>query len=1185
LTQIIGTYELQEVLGAGRRTTVYRGQHRVIPGLEAAIKVLHAHLSDLPEVREQMRARAGVLARLRHPRIVRVLDFIEEGPQCALVVELSGGRTLEAQLQESNPLALRQVLRVLRDLLEAVGHAHGQGIVHGELDPSAVLISDDGQIKLLDFGAGALGAAERTAEGSGTPRAARVDLIAIGQIAAALLLGRPPSPGPPSKGDLVRTGAPEAFIDLLLRLLQAHPTRSFTSCGEALGALERATGESVTRTVGKQISFPTAIVDLARQTVRRPRETLQLTTIERDLLVHLASHPGRVQSRELLMREVWGVRGSVISRAVDVAVRRLRTKVEEDPAKPQHILTVHGQGYRFEPPVDGLAESPTGSLRRLSEIRARADAAAKAQAALASRSDGPGSSFRGREADMDVLVRHFSSGARLVTLTGPGGIGKTRLSKVFAEEHPPDFLGDHPAWFCDLQSAHDLESMIVAVAGDLGAQLQQGGTDQDLEAVGVFIEDQADCLIIFDNFEQLADHAQTTLGKWMQASPRARFLVTSQARLGLPGERLVELQPLSQEDAIGLFVDRAQELQYDFEPTAADLSAIGGIADALDGIPLALELAASRIRMLGPAQLLERLAQRLDFLQDTGGSRPDRSATLRGAISWSWQLLDAHEQAALAQLAIFSGGFTADAAEAIIQLDGSPVGTLEILQRLVDRSLLRSRPIEDLPGERRFQCLETIRVFAAEQMAELVGLSALRQRYQDHYLQEGERLAGRLDSAAGGEAMRRLALELDNLLQLQREQESTDPEISMRAGMAATPVLLARGPVGVCARVIDAAVACSGAAAPEPRVRALLTRVRFQRDRRASKEQLTADLRAAEAIADTPRLEAMVEVEWVRALLISSGRMAEARVKLDAALTEARAGADPHLLISALRLRSKCGELEGDWAGAEADAREAIAESDANDLPGLKAGVLRILGVMLCNSGRLEEAEQVLHESLAIFDSFGDRRLVATCQIILADICLGVARLDECEQRLEDAQRISMALGNETSASLALSARGRVALENGDIAGARDKLQRSVPGLQLMVPALGFTQLYIGITWMLEGDHIRGAEILEQSLELMQPEVFMVGRHYALSVSALALCHCDRLEEAQARLEEGAAFMAQVEPPAKAAHAMACAVLQRALGGEGKAIGEAVPEELTLKNLKTRSAELRVFSRLYAQFD
>ena len=118
MTQIIGTYELQEVLGAGRRTTVYRGQHRVIPGLEAAIKVLHAHLSDLPEVREQMRARAGVLARLRHPRIVRVLDFIEEGPQCALVVELSDGRTLEAQLQEGNPLALRQVLRVLRDLLE-----------------------------------------------------------------------------------------------------------------------------------------------------------------------------------------------------------------------------------------------------------------------------------------------------------------------------------------------------------------------------------------------------------------------------------------------------------------------------------------------------------------------------------------------------------------------------------------------------------------------------------------------------------------------------------------------------------------------------------------------------------------------------------------------------------------------------------------------------------------------------------------------------------------------------------------------------------------------------------------------------------------------------------------------------------------------------------------------------------
>jgi predicted ATPase/DNA-binding winged helix-turn-helix (wHTH) protein len=1126
----------------------------MLPGLEAAVKLLHPHMADLEPIRQQMRDRAGVLARLRHPRIVRVLDFIEDGPLCALVVEPVEGKTLAESLEEGTDFPMRRILSVLKDVLGALGHAHGLGLVHGELTPADLLFTPDGQVKLLDFGTGALADG-----GVKDPRAARIDLVAVGHIVHGMLTGRPPGTRPPTEAKLVQAGAPKAFAEIVLRLMQVHPTKSFGSCGEALGALENATGQKVSRTVGKTLHFPGCIVDLARQQVMRPGKTEKLSSTERELLVHFAMHAGRVQSRDVLLREVWGIRGNVITRAVDVAVRRLRAKVEVDPADPQHILTVHGEGYRFEAPEDGLFETATGSLRKLSEIRMR-----EALSKESIPSEGP--SFHGREEDMAALKRHFASGARLVVLTGPGGMGKTRAAMEFAEAHLQAPLDDATPFFCDLQTVQDKESLLVAVASALGLSMAEMGSGEDVEAIGACLRSQGSTLLILDNFEQVVEVAKDSVAAWMKAAPEARFLVTSQTLLGL-GERVHELQPLGDRAAVELFIERAKALKYDFEPDAAEREDILALTKALDGIPLGIELAASRIRMLSPAQLRARMSERLDLLAQDG--EVDRTATLRGAISWSWKLLSDAERDLITQAAVFSGGFSAASAEAV--LDAGEQSVLSLLQSLVDKSLLRSLSVPGLSGERRFHFFESIRLFCADKLREEEGLEALRLRHRDHFVALGEELAAGIDSVRGAEKMRRLALELDNLLQIQRDWVERDPVLSVRAALVAEPTLAAQGPAGVYGRVMAEAAALSESGSPALQVAALEACIRWRTSRELEREQVEADLlRAERAAGDNPLLKARVAVARVWAVNLPGARIQESLPLLKDALATFEKEQDVAGQVDALRNLLRCHELLGNAEEAEAYARRALELTSKGGLKRSEADIQRALGVLLCNSGRLEDAESNLLDALELFDSFQDQRKVGVCQVIMSDICLGLGRHDECMHRLEDARRIALSLGNDATAALALGSMGRVALDRGDVPRARNLLRDAASGLGSLIPALGFTRLHLGLAWLLDGQAEEGERIIGQAMDLLVPERFQVGRCYGLAGHALALHQLGQGEKATQVIQEALDLVEDQERPAQLTVA-----LVRSRMGQGER-----PDPGELARLRSRSAELRLFAKL-----
>ena len=339
------------------------------------------------------------------------------------------------------------------------------------------------------------------------------------------------------------------------------------------------------------------------------------------------------------------------------------------------------------------------------------------------------SSFVGRDRELAEVLALLES-HRIVTLTGPGGSGKTRLALQAAAESIERY-GDG-VWFVSLAAVRDpqlIEPTIARVLGspdDLHEFLTGKGT-----------------LLVLDNLEQLLPAAAEIVVRL-----DARVLATSRSRLNIAAEQEFPVPPLSVEDGAVLFTQRARQLQPGFEPDAA----VREIAARLDGLPLALELAAARVKVLTAGQILERLGGGLDLLTSGAHDAPERQRTLRGTVEWSYELLAADEQRLFAQFAVFAGSFALEAAEAVCSAE------LDALQSLVDKSLLRH-------GEDgRFGMLATIKEFALEKLRDLSDASSLRRRHDDYFLgvaeelDARERLSGMRDLSA--ESLERFEREL-----------------------------------------------------------------------------------------------------------------------------------------------------------------------------------------------------------------------------------------------------------------------------------------------------------------------------------------------------------------------------------------------------------------------------------------
>jgi predicted ATPase len=317
---------------------------------------------------------------------------------------------------------------------------------------------------------------------------------------------------------------------------------------------------------------------------------------------------------------------------------------------------------------------------------------------------------------------------RLLTLTGPGGIGKTRLALALAHACRDRFEDGAAVVF--LAPVRSADLVTTKIATTLG--LPVSASRSAAEVLRDYLTSR-EMLLLIDNFEHVID-AAPVLVELLGECPRVRIVVTSREMLRLSAEQVFPVPALTvgtdsdgPGEAVELFLDRATAIRHDLPLTGDVLAAVTEICRRLDGLPLAIELAAARVRVLMPQEILARLHKRLDFLTSGSSDFPERQRTLRGAIEWSYDLLNEHEKALFECLAVFRGGFTLDAAEGVIR--GAP-DLLEGLASLMDKSLIRSDPTV---GEPRFMMLETLREFALERLEEQSGLEDVRRRHAEYF--------------------------------------------------------------------------------------------------------------------------------------------------------------------------------------------------------------------------------------------------------------------------------------------------------------------------------------------------------------------------------------------------------------------------------------------------------------------
>jgi predicted ATPase/class 3 adenylate cyclase len=625
------------------------------------------------------------------------------------------------------------------------------------------------------------------------------------------------------------------------------------------------------------------------------------------------------------------------------------------------------------------------------------------------------SSFIGRDAEIDA-ARVRLDGSALVTLTGTGGVGKTRL----AIEIGAHLLSSYPdgVWLVELASMTDEELVDEAVATTL--RVKQHRNLAIVDATAEAIGDQR-MLVILDNCEHVLGPVARLLDGLLPRCSNLRVLATSREALGVQGELLLavpsltlpgadseirDVGALAQYDAVRLFIDRARAVAPGFAITPANAEAVAQICRRLDGIPLAMELAASRVRSLPPAQIAARLDARFSLL--TGGSRTalPRHRTLRAAMDWSFDLLSQPERELLPRLSVFSGSFSLEAAEAVVADDVVPgERVLDVLHHLVERSLLLADPGGG--SDARFRMLETIRDYAQERLAATGGVEPLRDRHRDWFVDLVDRARPAFFSGAvQPEWIARLAADHDNLRAALRwahdDPDGAGSELALASGMW-----------------------------------------RFWEIRGDLEEGSLWLSRAIDRVgADASPLSASA--------LTGAGVLAAHRGELDLAAAYHEASLELNRKLGgAIAIASACNNLasvaieRNDLDRARALYTESIALSAPLNPHGTAFTTIN-LADLTARDGDDAEADRLLAECLALFEQVGDQWGVAYASTRLGTTARRRGDLETARQRFADAVTIHRHTGDRQAEAGVLSSLADVTADMGAIADAERLYQQSL---------------------------------------------------------------------------------------------------------------------------------------------
>jgi len=576
----------------------------------------------------------------------------------------------------------------------------------------------------------------------------------------------------------------------------------------------------------------------------------------------------------------------------------------------------------------------------------------------------PATPFLGREAELaDVTGLLAREDVRIVTLTGPGGTGKTRLALQAAGASADAY--PNGVWWVALAPVDDATLVLQAVAGVLGAQgdLAEHIGDKRL-------------LVLLDNFEQVVD-AAPSLAQLLERCPRLTFLVTSREPLRIEGEWEFGVDPLGEAEAVALFEQRAQAVRRDFVANGE----IRAICAKLDNLPLAIELAAARVKMLSPQALLERLDQRLPVL--AGGTRdaPERQRTLRATIEWSHDLLSADEQALFHRISVFAGGADLATVEAVCEAD------LDDLASLVDKSLVRYT-------EDRYWLLQTIREYAAEALRESGDLDATRDRHAHHFLALAEEAEPNLRGNPGN-WLDRLEREHDNLrAAFDYVLETDDTQLALRFGSSLWRFWNLRGHIAEGAPRLESALA-RDQAPTHYRALALNGAAALAL---ARTDLAGARARAEEACALHEALGDVWGVANSRLLLGnvtgSEGDFVRAQELYEQSLAAFTELGDEHYVLLATRLVAWTAYELGDPERSLELHHDILGRARASGNRRMEGTALGVIAQAALESGRIAEGMEALLESTRIFQEVGEVAEIAVnlCRLAMAVTMAGNPR-------------------------------------------------------------------------------------------------------------------------------------------------------------------------------------------------
>jgi non-specific serine/threonine protein kinase len=857
-----------------------------------AVKVLTAAFDDS---RARFLREQRALGRLTgHPNIVCALEVGETvSGYPFLVMEYHPEGSLEARIRKGGPLGVDELLRIGAKLANALEGAHSLKILHRDVKPGNVLLTDFGEPALCDFGIAHIGGGFQTATGifTGSPAYTAPEIIS----------GDPPSPA----SDVYGLGA------TLFSALTGH------------AAFERRTGEQVIAQFVRIASG--SAPDLREQNIPDDVSTL----IEWAMSHDPTDRPSAAAFAE--------------------AIERVRS--------------------RRRPRDNAKAPNATANPPKQ---RGRAQGNLPADV----------TSFVGRAVELATLDSMLST-ARLVTLTAMGGVGKTRLALRAAAEAAERFADG--VWLIELAEVRDGSLLIDVVAKTVGLRDQAGKPVQDM--LFEFLASR-ELLLVLDNCEQVIDEAAKLTDRLLRMCPRVTILATSREALSVIGEHVLVLPPLSVPDvaarkasdalagydSVALFAERAVATAREFKLTERNTTTVAQICARLDGLPLAIELAAARLKVMSPEQVLEGLSDRYALLTRGTRSAPARQQSLSWSIGWSYDLCTSAEQQLWNRLSVFAGSFEWQAAFDICGGDDDQQVFLDLISALVEKSILIHT---DVDGVVRFRFLQTIRQYGLQQITGSANELDLRRRHAHWFARLVDAAASDWVSPRQVHWIHRIEYDLTNIREALDFLLTDDPSAALSLATDLCEFWFSRAQLGEARRWLNRALT---AAPPEPTTKRILalyyssTYAGLDGDLARSSAD-AEELHALVATGSEPLEHALAEcIDGISALF--RGDLLEACEKLENAIDKV-AGLTAQL--GALVLLAMAHQFRGDLDRAYACNKRLLSLTEANGESVFRSYALMTIGVVRWKQGDSEDAVSLLEDGLRLAQDVKDPITAARC--------------------------------------------------------------------------------------------------------------------------------------------------------------------------------------------------------------